>query len=76
MTYDLRRLRLHGLIEPTPETHRYTVTSFGLQVAMSPVASGLSQICDPVPGNTPLRRQFDRLEDVVSNMIAEVGLAA
>src|SRR5262249_3525545 len=26
-TYDLRRLRLHGLIERIPKTHRYRVTS-------------------------------------------------
>jgi len=25
MTYDLRRLRLHGLIERVPDTHRYRV---------------------------------------------------
>ena len=26
MTYDLRRLRLYGLIERIPKTHRYQVT--------------------------------------------------
>ena len=26
MAYDLRRLRLHGLIERIPRTHRYTLT--------------------------------------------------
>lgn len=34
MTYDLRRLRLKGLIARTPNTHRYTVTSYGLRVAL------------------------------------------
>jgi hypothetical protein len=34
MTYDLRRLRLHQLIERIPHTHRYQVTPFGLQTAM------------------------------------------
>jgi hypothetical protein len=34
MTYDLRRLRLKGLIARTPSTHRYTVTSYGLRVAL------------------------------------------
>ena len=29
MTYDLRRLRLHGLIERIPHTRRYTVTDIG-----------------------------------------------
>lgn len=33
MTYDLRRLRLHGLIERVPRTHRYMVTLDGWQVA-------------------------------------------
>jgi hypothetical protein len=34
MTYHLRRLRLHGLIERTPHTLRYTVTDFGLRSAL------------------------------------------
>jgi hypothetical protein len=33
MTYDLRRLRLHGLIQRLPHTHRYMVTLDGWQVA-------------------------------------------
>lgn len=32
MTYDLRRLRLHGLIERIPKTHRYRLTKQGLAV--------------------------------------------
>jgi len=34
MTYDLRRLRLHGLIERIPGTHRYRVTDFGFHAAV------------------------------------------
>ena len=34
MSYDLRRLRLHGLIERIPRTHRYQVTGTGLTEAM------------------------------------------
>ena len=33
MTYDLRRLRLHGLIERIEKTHRYRLTKKGLGVA-------------------------------------------
>ena len=33
-TYDLRRLREHGLIERIPHTHRYQVTPTGLRHAM------------------------------------------
>jgi hypothetical protein len=83
MTYDLRRLRLHQIIERIPHTHRYQVTPFGLQVAMfftrthnRLLRTGLSQICDPVPIDTPLRRQFDRLEGAIIHMVEEVGLAA
>jgi hypothetical protein len=34
MTYDLRRLRMHGLIERTPGTFRYQVTATGLARAL------------------------------------------
>ena len=34
MSYDLRRLRLHGLIERIPKSHRYRLTKTGLGVAM------------------------------------------
>ena len=34
MSYDLRRLRLHGLIERTSGTNTYTITSEGIRVAV------------------------------------------
>ena len=34
MTYDLRRLRLHGLIERVPNSHRYRITNTGAKAAM------------------------------------------
>jgi hypothetical protein len=34
MTYDLRRLRLHGLIARVPHTHRYRLTNAGLRAAL------------------------------------------
>ncbi len=33
MTYDLRRLRLHGLIDRVPHTNRYHLTPEGIRVA-------------------------------------------
>jgi Glycosyl transferase family 2 len=33
-TYDLRRLRLHGLIERAPHSHKYRITSLGARVAI------------------------------------------
>ena len=34
MSYELRRLRLHGLIERLPKTHRYRLTDDGLRTAL------------------------------------------
>jgi hypothetical protein len=34
VTYDLRRLRMHGLIERIPATHRYRPTSKGMRTAI------------------------------------------
>lgn len=34
MTYQLRRLRLHGVIQRIPQTHRYQLTDFGLRAAL------------------------------------------
>ncbi len=33
MSYDLRRLRLHGLIERIPKSRRYRLTNFGIRAA-------------------------------------------
>ena len=56
MTYDLRRLRAHGLIERVPRTRRYTVTDTGLQHALlfthahdHLLRAGLAQVSDPSP---------------------------
>ena len=56
MTYDLRRLRAHGLIERIPRTRRYTVTDTGLQHALlfthahdHLLRTGLAEITDPSP---------------------------
>lgn len=34
MTYHLRRLKLRGLIERIPKSHRYQVTDVGLRIAL------------------------------------------
>jgi hypothetical protein len=54
MTYDLRRLRLHGLIERIPRSHRYRLTPDGLKVALfysrtyqRVIRPGLSFLHDP-----------------------------
>jgi hypothetical protein len=67
MTYDLRRLRLHGLIERIPHTHRYRPTPLGWRVAVFLthahnrfLRTGLAHITDPASTAT-LARELDRL---------------
>jgi hypothetical protein len=73
MTYQLRRLRLHGLIERLPGTHRYQVTARGLRIALfftrsyarlvQPVL-GLV-LADPSPDDNNLKQAFTRLEQAM-----------
>jgi hypothetical protein len=56
VTYDLRRLRAHGLITRIPRSHRYRITDTGLHHAMllthihtRLLQPGLAQLTDPDP---------------------------
>ena len=56
MTYDLRRLRAHGLIERIPHTRRYQITDTGLRDALffthahdHLLRTGLAELTDPDP---------------------------
>ena len=60
LTYQLRRLRLHGLIERIPGTHRYRVTDIGLRTALfltrahnRLLSPGLAELTDPRPTAYP-----------------------
>ena len=84
MTYDLRRLRLHGMIERIPKTHRYRVTEFGLRAALfftrvharlyRPVVTQV--MAHAPPENSPLRRHFAKFEDLIDQHIQREKLAA
>ena len=52
MTYDLRRLRLHGLIERIPHTNTYTLTPDGIRVAVF-----YTKVHDRRPATPPRRRR-------------------
>lgn len=82
MTYNLRRLRLHGLIERIRGTHRYRVTRAGLLAATFYTRTyirlfrpGLSLASPEAPDND-LRRRFDALMSALDQRIAESKLAA
>jgi hypothetical protein len=84
MTYQLRRLRLHGMIERVPRTHRYRVTSLGLRAALFFTRSYTrilrSGLAFAVPGHravdTPLKRCFDNLEKEIQAWTNKAKLAA
>jgi len=84
MTYQLRRLRLHGLIVRQAGTHRYEVTDHGLRIALFFTRSyarvlrpGLSQVTmADLPDNPPLRRAFDHLECAMDQYVAQAKLTS
>jgi hypothetical protein len=84
MTYHLRRLRLHGLVERIPHTHRYRPTGFGLRVALfftrtydHILRPGLGAILPgPSQPTGPLRRAFDRIDQEVNAWIDNASIAA
>jgi hypothetical protein len=73
MTYHLRRLRLHGLIERLPKTHRYRVTDQGWRTALfctrvynRILRPGLAEILAENEGpDTSLRRRFGELDAAI-----------
>lgn len=83
LTYDLRRLRLHGLIARNPQRHRYRVTDTGLRLALflprvwaRTLRPGLATVMpDVAPNDGPLRRAFGRLEHAMDDWCAEAKLA-
>jgi len=80
MTDDLRRLRLHGLIERVPRSHRYRITPTGAQVAMF-YARLYTRALRPASslqpsGSTRAQHAFDRLDAALAAFLQEVKLAA
>lgn len=84
MTYHLRRLRLHGLIERIPGSHRYRVTDFGLRAALfftrtyaRVIRPGLAlTVPDAEPVDHTLRRQFEKLEATMNQWVEQAHLTA
>ena len=76
MTYDLRRLRLHGLVEHIPHSHRYRVTDFGFRAAvfitrgytrlLRPGLAALGPRDPPIP--SVLRQAVLRIESAIDQL--------
>jgi hypothetical protein len=83
MTYHLRRLRLHGLIERVPKSHRYRVTDQGWRTILfctrcynRLLRPGLAQVLPPeATAETPLRRRFDQLDEAFEQWFTAQKLA-
>jgi hypothetical protein len=84
VTYDRRRLRLHGLIVRTPGTQRYHPTDQGLRralfcnrVYLRVLRPGLTQVLAPPPPADPtLRAAFDTLTPAIDQFLEEAQCAA
>jgi hypothetical protein len=80
MSYDLRRLRLHRLIERIAGTHRYQLTRLGRRTALfysrtfnHVLRPGLSQIAHPnlPPDSSNLAAAFHNLQVQLTNYFTE-----
>src|ERR1700726_3200256 len=84
MTYQLRRLRLHGLIERLPNSFRYRVTDFGFRAALfftrlynrllRPGLAAALPTLRAVDG--PLKRAFDTVNAQINVSIKQAQFAA
>ena len=79
MSYDLRRLKLHGLIERLPGTNTYTTTADGIRVAvfftklqhrlLAPLLAA-----DRPPASPQLRCALATIDNEVKDYIANARL--
>ena len=84
ISYDLRRLRAHGLIDRIPGGHRYQTNDRGLHHAMlithidtRLLQPGLAQLADPAPpAPTPLRSAAHTYQRALDDLTQKAGFAA
>jgi hypothetical protein len=85
MTYDLRRLKLHGIIEKIPHTHRYQLTRQGMRICLfftkvyaRVLRPGLSQIDQRLSAATgpPIAAALNRLEEAIKQHVQGAKLTA
>lgn len=84
MSYDLRRLRLHALIQRIPKTNRYRLTEQGLKTAMFFTRTylrlfrpSLAEITDEAtPVDSKFRAAFDRVNRLIDQRCEDLKLAA
>ncbi|MGH9252896.1 MAG: hypothetical protein ACRD0W_25810, partial [Acidimicrobiales bacterium] len=80
MTYDLRRLRVHGLIQRIPKTNTYTLTPNGLKVAIfyskvhDRLLRPLAAAADQPPAPIELRRALRTIDHVITDYVDHARL--
>jgi hypothetical protein len=82
MSYDLRRLRLKGLITRIPGTYRYRFTAYGRRVAvlMSKLHTRIFNLTSPALASTqdrsqPIARAFKQIDREVDRLVAHAQLS-
>jgi len=83
VTYQLRRLRLHGLIERLPDSFRYRVTQFGLRAALfftraynRLLRPGLAAALPNLrAADATLKPAFDKIDEQINAWINQAKLA-
>jgi len=81
MSYDLRRLRLHGLIKRTPGTNAYTLTPEGIRVAVFYTKVHARLLRPLLEANQPpapieLRRALATIERILGDYVTNARLGA
>jgi len=84
ISYDLRRLRIHGLIQRIPHSFRYQVTTAGIRQALfltrltqRLLIPGLAQLTDPSPPAPSRLRAAARAYDAaIDDLTRQARLAA
>jgi hypothetical protein len=81
ITYDLRRLRIHGLIQRIPGTFRYQVTAAGIgqarfltRLTQRLLIPGLAELTDPGP--SPLRTAARAYDAAIDELARQAMLTA
>ena len=82
MSYDLRRLRLHGIIERIAKSHRYCLTQEGLRVALffsrtytRLIRPGLDRLIPPARGGgTHFERLLHKIDQFIEELCQEANL--
>ena len=82
ITYELRRLRLHDLIQRIPKTYRYRLTDQGLRIVLfytrtyaRVLQPGLAQAMPSATPTAPLGNCFHKLDCEIEALIRQAQLA-